>query len=72
MSDMPCIEEFTAEFFKNSSEEWRKNKIQKKDSTFVYRCTHVLSEGKRCSKQVKNTDTMLCWCHRNYKYPPVA
>ena len=64
---MPGIEEFTPEFFSKASNEWMKNKIKKKDCTYVYKCTYVLSDGNPCTRQVKYHHTMVCWHHRNYK-----
>lgn len=57
---MPSIDEFTHEFFRQASDAWRKNKIQKPDCTYVYKCTE-------CEKKVHNNLTMKCWNHRGRK-----
>jgi Zn-dependent M32 family carboxypeptidase len=48
------ISEFTQEFFNDSSEAWRANKIQKPNATFQYRCSERLKNGKRCAKSPLN------------------
>lgn len=48
------IAEFTQEFFDNSSEEWKSNKIKKSNATYQYRCSQRIANGKRCSKEPHN------------------
>ena len=57
---MPGIEEFTAEFFQQASDAWRKNKIVKKDCTYDYKCS-------LCDRKVHNLERMRCWNHRGSK-----
>ena len=48
------IAEFTQDFFNDSSEAWRANKIQKPNATFQYRCSERLKNGNRCAKSPHN------------------
>lgn len=54
------MQEFTAEFFQQASDAWRKNKIAKLDGQFVYKCTE-------CRNKAHNLETMKCWVHRGKK-----
>lgn len=65
---MPGIEEFTKEFFDQSSEAWMKNKVRKGHS-MAYICIALTQDGKSCkrSAQMKDaTSEHLCKQHAKY------
>lgn len=65
---MPGIEEFTKEFFDQSSEAWMKNKVRKGHS-MAYICTALTQEGKSCSRSAIMKDAMsdhVCKQHAKY------
>ena len=65
---MPGIEEFTKEFFDQSSEAWMKNKVRKGHS-MAYICTALTQEGKSCSRSAIMKDPMsdhVCKQHAKY------
>ena len=65
---MPGIEEFTKEFFDQSSEAWMKNKVRKGHS-MAYICTALTQEGKSCKRIAfiqDGTSEHLCKQHRKY------
>ena len=65
---MPGIEEFTREFFDQSSEAWSKNKIRK-GHCMAYKCTALTREGNPCSKSATmkdGTSDHLCKQHKMY------
>ena len=68
MSNMPGIEEFTPEFFIQSSEAWIKNKLRRGHS-MAYICTALTQEGKSCSRSAIMKDAMsdhVCKQHAKY------
>lgn len=68
LSNMPGIEEFTKEFFDQSSEAWMANKIRKGHS-MAYICTAFTKEGNPCKRSALMKDVMsehFCKQHRNY------
>jgi hypothetical protein len=65
---MSNIQEFTSEFFDQSSEAWMKNKLRKGHS-MAYICTALTQEGKSCRRSalIKDaTSEHLCKQHRKY------
>ena len=65
---MPGIEEFTKDFFDQSSEAWMKNKVRKGHS-MAYICTALTQEGKSCTRSAILKDGQsehFCKQHRNY------
>jgi hypothetical protein len=65
---MPGIEEFTKEFFDQSSEAWMKNKVRKGHS-MAYICTALTQEGKSCSRSAilkDATSDHVCKQHAKY------
>jgi hypothetical protein len=65
---MPGIEEFTKEFFDQSSEAWMKNKVRKGHS-MAYICTALTQEGKSCSRSAilkDATSDHVCRQHAKY------
>ena len=65
---MPGIEEFTPEFFIQSSEAWIKNKLRRGHS-MAYICTALTQEGKSCSRSAIMKDAMsdhVCKQHAKY------
>ena len=68
LSKMSGNEEFTKEFFDNSSEAWMKNKVRKGHS-MAYICRALTQEGNPCKRSAFMKDGMsehLCKQHRNY------
>lgn len=39
--------------FDEASKEWRKNKIDRGNGSFIYRCTYIHSNGKECTKPLE-------------------
>ena len=65
---MPGIDEFTKEFFDQSSEEWMKNKVRKGHS-MAYICTALTQEGKSCSRtSILKDATSYHVCKQHAKY----
>jgi hypothetical protein len=65
---MSGIEEFTKEFFIQSSEAWMKNKVRR-GHCMAYTCTALTQEGKSCKHSVfikDGTSDHVCKRHRNY------
>jgi hypothetical protein len=65
---MPGIEEFTSEFFDQSSEAWMKNKL-KKGASMAYICIALTKEGNSCKRTATMKDALsehYCKQHRNY------
>ena len=62
--DWPGTDEFTPEFFNNSSKAWMANKLRLGVGV-AYRCTYVHSNKKLCSKAVVKHD--LCKKHLIFK-----
>lgn len=65
---MPGIEEFTKEFFDQSSEAWMKNKVRKGHS-MAYICTALTQEGNPCKRSAILKDAIsehTCKQHRKY------
>lgn len=65
---MPGIEEFTSEFFDQSSEAWSKNKIRK-GHCMAYKCSALTKEGNHCCKTAvmkDGTSDHLCKQHKMY------
>ena len=66
---MPGIDEFTKEFFDQSSETWMSNKIRKGQS-MAYICNALTQEGKSCKRPATYMkDAMsehFCKQHRKY------
>lgn len=46
--------EFTKEFFDDSSNEWRRNKVKLKGGAFEYCCGMYRSDGKVCKRNKKH------------------
>jgi len=68
LSKMPGIDEFTKEFFDQSSEAWMKNKVRKGHS-MAYICTALTQEGKSCTRSAILKDAMsynVCKQHAKY------
>ncbi|NBO72143.1 hypothetical protein EBV26_16930 [bacterium] len=68
MSNMPGIEEFTPEFFIQSSEAWMKNKLRRGHS-MAYICRAFTQEGTSCKRTalIKDaTSEHLCKQHGKY------
>ena len=68
LSNMSGIEEFTPEFFDQSSIAWMKNKIRRGHS-MAYICTALTQEGKSCKRiaLIKDgTSEHFCKQHRKY------
>ena len=68
LSNMPGIEEFTSEFFDQSSQAWMNNKVRKGHS-MAYICTALTQEGKSCTRSAILKDGQsehFCKQHRNY------
>ena len=65
---MPGIQEFTKEFFDQSSEAWMKNKVRRGHS-MAYICTAVTHEGKSCKRTAILKDaTTKHFCNQHRKY----
>jgi len=65
---MSGIQEFTKEFFDQSSEAWMKNKVRRGQS-MAYICTALTQDGKSCKRSVTMKDAMsdhLCKQHGKY------
>ena len=54
---MPGIEEFTSDFFDQSSESWLKNKMRKGHS-MAYLCNTLTREGKQCTRAAVMKDVL--------------
>jgi hypothetical protein len=69
VSKMPGIDEFTKEFFDQSSEAWMKNKVRRGHS-MAYICTALTQEGKSCSRSASMlkdaTSYHVCKQHAKY------
>ena len=66
---MSGIDEFTMEFFDQSSEAWMKNKIRKGHS-MAYICVALTQEGKSCKRSAlmkDSTSEHLCKQHGKYR-----
>ena len=66
---MSGIDEFTKEFFDQSSEAWMKNKIRKGHS-MAYICDALTQEGKSCKRSAimkDSTSEHLCKQHGKYR-----
>jgi len=64
---MPGIEEFTSEFFDQSSEAWMKNKLRK-GASMAYICTALTKEGNSCKRSAIMKEPLsenFCKQHRN-------
>jgi hypothetical protein len=66
---MPGIEEFTKDFFDQSSEAWMKNKVRKGHS-MAYICTALTQEGKTCTRTASTLKDATCYhvCKQHAKY----
>lgn len=65
---MPGIEEFTKEFFDQSSIEWMKNKMRRGHS-MAYICTALTQEGKSCKRaSIMKDPTSEHLCKQHGKY----
>jgi hypothetical protein len=65
---MPGVEEFTSEFFDQSSEAWMKNKLRK-GASMAYICIALTKEGNSCKRTAIMNDALsehYCKQHRNY------
>jgi len=65
---MPGIQEFTSEFFDQSSEEWMKNKLRK-GASMAYICIALTKDGNSCKRIATMKDALsehYCKQHRNY------
>ena len=65
---MSGIQEFTKEFFDQSSEAWMKNKVRK-GASMAYICTALTQEGKSCKRSAIMKDAMsdvVCRQHGKY------
>jgi hypothetical protein len=63
--------EFTSDFFNNASNAWKNNKIKLENNTYNYRCCMILSNEKRCKKQIfnkYNKESVFCYQHRKRIY----
>jgi hypothetical protein len=49
------IGEFTQEFFTDSSNAWKENKICIGNCYYVYKCKYIHSNGKLCTKPVESS-----------------
>ena len=68
MGKMPGIQEFTSEFFDESSEAWMKNKVRK-GASMAYICIALTKEGNSCKRTATINDALsehFCKQHRNY------
>lgn len=68
LSNMSGIQEFTSEFFDQSSQAWMNNKVRKGHS-MAYICTALTQEGKSCTRSAILKDGQsehFCKQHRNY------
>ena len=68
LGNMSGIEEFTPEFFDQSSDAWMKNKVRRGHS-MAYICTALTQEGKSCKRSAilkDATSEHFCKQHRNY------
>lgn len=68
MSKMPGIEEFTSDFFDQSSEAWMKNKVRK-GASMAYICIALTKDGNSCKRIALMKDALsehYCKQHRNY------
>lgn len=67
-SNMSGIQEFTSEFFEQSSQAWMKNKVCKGHS-MAYICTALTQEGKSCKRTATMKDaTSDHVCKQHVKY----
>jgi hypothetical protein len=65
---MSGIEEFTKEFFDQSSEAWMKNKVRRGHS-MAYICSALTQEGKSCKRgSVMKDATSEHLCKQHAKY----
>jgi hypothetical protein len=65
---MSGIEEFTKEFFDQSSEAWMKNKVRRGHS-MAYICSALTQEGKSCKRgSVMKDATSEHLCKQHGKY----
>ena len=65
---MPGIQEFTSEFFDQSSEGWMMNKVRRGHS-MAYICTALTQERKSCKRTAfikDGTSEHRCKQHRKY------
>ncbi len=51
------MEEFSREWFDESSKEWMKNKLKKR-SVYTYTCEHTYQSGKRCGRKCFRQESM--------------
>ena len=64
---MSGIEEFTKEFFDQSSEAWLQNKIRRGHS-MAYKCTALTQEGKSCKRTAVLKDALSKHCCIQHQY----
>lgn len=57
----PGISEFTPEFFDQSSNAWRENKIRC-GASYTYKCLYIHSNNKHCHHPATN----LTFCKRHF------
>lgn len=62
-------EEFTPEFFDESSKAWRENKKTVAGGWFAYRCQYLHSTGRRCAKAVFS-EPKVTWYQEAKREPP--
>jgi len=71
------VDEFTPEFFDKASQAWRKNKKRQGES-WVYICTYIHSDGKRCNRRIYAPEikyhitnrNVFCKQHCRRRYDP--
>ena len=67
---MPGIDEFTPQYFDESSKAWMANKIRV-GAGMVYRCSYAVSSTRQCPKAAE-TGGQFCETHINVSKPKLA
>ena len=67
---MPGIDEFTPQYFDESSKAWMANKIRV-GAGMVYRCSYAISSSRQCPKAAES-GSEFCETHINTQKPKLA